>query len=84
MTYHLYLFQIFDDSDQTFIVEVFSEIVRYASLMQVVLDGFYAKDGKKTLRSEQNLYTGSNQIFTLSAYKYSLKIHSPVMHKKLQ
>ncbi|XP_048746948.2 cilia- and flagella-associated protein 99-like isoform X2 [Ostrea edulis] len=49
--------QIYDDSDQTFIVEVFSEIVRYASLMQVVLDGFYAKDGKKTLRSEQNLYT---------------------------
>ncbi|XP_022343302.2 cilia- and flagella-associated protein 99-like isoform X1 [Crassostrea virginica] len=49
--------QIYDDSDQTFIVEVFSECVRYANLMQVVLDGFYAKDGKKTLRSEQNLYT---------------------------
>uniref|UniRef100_K1Q724 Cilia- and flagella-associated protein 99 n=1 Tax=Magallana gigas TaxID=29159 RepID=K1Q724_MAGGI len=49
--------QIYDDSDQTFIVEVFSECVRYSNLMQVVLDGFYAKDGKKTLRSEQNLYT---------------------------
>ncbi|XP_076105059.1 cilia- and flagella-associated protein 99-like isoform X3 [Mytilus galloprovincialis] len=47
---------IFDESDQTFIVEVFSECVRYSNLMEVVLNGFYNKDGKTTLRSEQNLY----------------------------
>lgn len=47
---------IFDESDQTFIIEVFSECVRYSDLMHVVLNGFYNKDGKKTLRSEQNLY----------------------------
>lgn len=47
---------IFDESDQTFIVEVFSECVRYSNLMHVVLNGFYNKDGKRTLRSEQNLY----------------------------
>ncbi|KAJ8317728.1 hypothetical protein KUTeg_005632 [Tegillarca granosa] len=45
-----------DESDQTFIIEVFSNCIRYSSIMQVVMDGFFAKDGRNTLRSEQNLY----------------------------
>ena len=61
-------------------MEVFSECVRYANLMQVVLDGFYAKDGKKTLRSEQNLYTGKlyriNKAVTKQSRKTELLIKS--------
>lgn len=39
-------------------MEVFSGCVRYEEVMNVVLRGFYAQDGKTTLRSEQSLYTG--------------------------
>ncbi|KAK3094329.1 hypothetical protein FSP39_000366 [Pinctada imbricata] len=48
--------RVHDEGDQTFIVEVFSECVRYSSIMKTVLDGFFAKDGKAVLRSEENLY----------------------------
>ncbi|XP_078588779.1 cilia- and flagella-associated protein 99-like [Branchiostoma floridae x Branchiostoma japonicum] len=46
-----------DENDQTFIVEVFSGCVRYAPIMKVVVDGFYnVKEGKRSLRSERNIY----------------------------
>ncbi|XP_013415844.1 cilia- and flagella-associated protein 99 isoform X1 [Lingula anatina] len=45
-----------EDSDQTFITEVFSGCVRYDSVLNVVLDGFYIRSGKSSLRSESNLY----------------------------
>ncbi|WAR22532.1 CFA99-like protein [Mya arenaria] len=48
---------IYDEDEQTFIVEVFSGCVRYSNVMSVVVNGFYAKDGKTALRSQQNLYT---------------------------
>lgn len=47
---------IHDEDEQTFIVEVFSGCVRYSEVLNVVMRGFYAKDGKSVLRSEQNLY----------------------------
>lgn len=48
--------KIYDEGDQTFIVEVFSNCVRYWNLMKVITDGFFVKDGKNVLRSEENLY----------------------------
>ncbi|XP_064599674.1 cilia- and flagella-associated protein 99-like [Liolophura sinensis] len=45
------------DSDANFITEVFSGCARYGSIMKVVTNTFYVKDGKKILRSEENLYT---------------------------
>ncbi|OWF41505.1 cilia- and flagella-associated protein 99-like [Mizuhopecten yessoensis] len=48
--------RIYDEGDQTFIVEVFSNCVRYWDLMKVITDGFFVKDGKNVLRSEENLY----------------------------
>ncbi|CAH1785079.1 unnamed protein product, partial [Owenia fusiformis] len=45
-----------DESDHTFIVEVFSGCIRYDNIMKVVMDGFFAKDGRRVLRSEKNLY----------------------------
>lgn len=49
-------FGIYDEDEQTFIVEVFSGCVRYAEVLDVVMRGFYAKDGKSVLRSEKSLY----------------------------
>lgn len=47
---------ISNEDEQVFIVEVFSGCVRYADILGVVIQGFYAKDGKHVLWSEQNLY----------------------------
>ncbi|KAI0218459.1 Cilia- and flagella-associated protein 99 [Lamellibrachia satsuma] len=44
------------ESEQTFIMEVFSGCTRYSRVLRVVLDGFYNRDGKTILRSEQTLY----------------------------
>lgn len=49
-------FGVYDEDEQTFIVEVFSGCVRYDEILNVVMRGYYAKDGKSVLRSEQNLY----------------------------
>lgn len=59
---------MYDEDEQTFIVEVFSGCVRYAEILNVVMRGYYAKDGKAVLRSEQNLYAGmwSESIVTFS------------------
>lgn len=61
------IFQIYDEDEQTFIVEVFSGCIRYAEIMNVVLRGYYAQDGKTTLRTEQNLYTG--MLLCIFSYK---------------
>ncbi|KAL5022107.1 hypothetical protein ScPMuIL_001262 [Solemya velum] len=49
--------KVHEEDDQTFITEVFSGCVRYKPVMSVVLEGYYAKDGRKTLCSEQNMYS---------------------------
>ena len=49
-----------EESEQTFIMEVFSGCIRYSRVLRVVLDGFYNRDGKTILRSEQTLYLGEN------------------------
>lgn len=61
----IFYFQIYDEDEQTFVVEVFSGCVRYEEVMNVVMNGYYAKDGKTVLRSEQNLYGGMFFIILL-------------------
>lgn len=61
------LFQNLTDSDANFITEVFSGCARYGSIMKVVTKTFYVQDGKKILRSEENLYTG---LLFLQFYVY--------------
>lgn len=53
---HLDKIQGLDDNMQTFITEVFAGCVRYDIVLRVVTDGFFARDGKRVLRSEENLY----------------------------
>ncbi|KAK2169827.1 hypothetical protein NP493_1173g00013 [Ridgeia piscesae] len=54
--FSLSLTQELGESEQTFVMEVFSGCIRYSRVLRVVLDGFYNRDGKTILRSEQNLY----------------------------
>ncbi|ELU14229.1 hypothetical protein CAPTEDRAFT_191698 [Capitella teleta] len=49
-------FKNLPDDDHTFITEVFSGCVRYHSVISVVTEAFYNRDGKNVLRSEENLY----------------------------
>ncbi|CAH3015002.1 unnamed protein product [Porites evermanni] len=46
-----------EESDESFVTEVFSGCVQYSSIMKVVVDAFYAEAGKTSLRSERNVYT---------------------------
>lgn len=48
--------QVQDEGDRMFITEVFSGCVRYSNAISVVLEGFYNRDGKNTLRSQQSIY----------------------------
>jgi len=58
----LSLTQELGESEQTFVMEVFSGCIRYSRVLRVVLDGFYNRDGKTILRSEQNLYLGTRLL----------------------
>ncbi len=52
------ILQDLEEDDQNFVVEVFSGCVRYHQVLDVVTAGFYNRDGKNVLRSEENLYKG--------------------------
>lgn len=52
----LHYSKIYDESDATFVTEVFSGCVRYAAVLRVVMDGFFVRDGKTVLRSGEHLY----------------------------
>ena len=41
---------------------MFSGCVRYSDILDVVLEAFYAKDGKNVLKSERNLYAGKMRV----------------------
>jgi len=45
-----------NESDESFITEVFSGCVQYTSIMKVVVDAFYADAGKMFLRVDRNIY----------------------------
>ncbi|XP_015768449.1 PREDICTED: cilia- and flagella-associated protein 99-like [Acropora digitifera] len=45
-----------NESDESFITEVFSGCVQYSSIMKVVVDAFYADAGKMFLRVDRNIY----------------------------
>ncbi|XP_077992467.1 cilia- and flagella-associated protein 99-like [Glandiceps talaboti] len=49
--------QTLDESEKTFLTEVFSGCVRHSKIMKVVVNGFYVQNGKNSLRSDINLYT---------------------------
>lgn len=51
-------FQALDENDGTFVEEVFSGCVRFEPIISVVIDGFYNRDGKLVLRSEEYIYRG--------------------------
>jgi hypothetical protein len=48
----------FSEYDIEFITEVFYGCCDKKAVLDVVVDGFYSKDGKNSLRSERCIYTG--------------------------
>ncbi|XP_046850460.1 cilia- and flagella-associated protein 99-like isoform X1 [Xenia sp. Carnegie-2017] len=46
-----------NEETKVFISEVFSGCVRYQSVIKVVIDAYYARDGKNCLRSDKSLYS---------------------------
>lgn len=59
---HWILYSLFiqelDDCDKTFIKEVFAGCVRYKSLLDVVVRGFYNSDGQTAMRVDETHYRG--------------------------
>ncbi|CAB3977127.1 Hypothetical predicted protein [Paramuricea clavata] len=49
--------KVTDENTRVFVIEVFSGCVRHQSIVKVVVDAYYAKDGKNCLRTDKNLYT---------------------------
>merc|ERR1719505_192166 len=45
-----------EESDEVFLVEVFSGCVQYNSILKVIVDGYYVKDGRSCLGADKNLY----------------------------
>ncbi|KAJ7370390.1 Cilia- and flagella-associated protein 99 [Desmophyllum pertusum] len=46
-----------EESDESFITEVFSGCVQYTNILKVVVDAFFADIGKTSLRVDRNVYT---------------------------
>jgi len=53
---HVDNFRQLTENDSTFLREVFSGIVRYRGVLDIVVDSFYCSDGKNALKSDHNLY----------------------------
>ena len=49
--------KVTDENTRVFVIEVFSGCVRHRSITKVVVDAYYATDGKNCLRTDKNLYT---------------------------
>ena len=49
--------QVVDDEDQVFVREVFEGCVKYRKLLQVLMKGFYAREGVRCLRADLGVYT---------------------------
>ncbi|KAM4050532.1 cilia- and flagella-associated protein 99 [Anomaloglossus baeobatrachus] len=49
-------FQILNNGEEQFVLDVLSGCVQYKNLLDVVVQAFYARDGKHYLLSEQSLY----------------------------
>lgn len=45
-----------DENGRVFVSEVFAGCIRYNTLIKVIVDGYYASDGRTCLRSESSLY----------------------------
>jgi len=48
--------QIQDESDEMFVTEVFSGCIHHKSVLKVITEGFFVRDGRNILRSSQNIY----------------------------
>ncbi|CAD5118211.1 DgyrCDS6933 [Dimorphilus gyrociliatus] len=57
-----------DETEEIFITNAFSDCVQYSKALKVIVDAFYARDGKIMLNSEKHMYTVFAYLMLL-AYK---------------
>ncbi|KAJ1213841.1 hypothetical protein NDU88_001472 [Pleurodeles waltl] len=60
-------------SEETFVLELLAGCIEYKPLWDIVVDGFYARDGKHYLLSEQNLYVVICYIATFKLEELGLQ-----------
>lgn len=75
-----------DEVEQTFLVEVLSGCLYYRPLLNVIVNGFYVRDGKTFLRLDWNLYAVICYLVTFRLKELGLKdftkfINSQDKHK---
>ncbi|XP_029448123.1 cilia- and flagella-associated protein 99 [Rhinatrema bivittatum] len=68
-------------TNKTFALEVFSGCIQYKSLLDIVVDGFYARNGKCYLRAEHSLfvvmcYLASFQLEELGLHNFCIILKS--------
>lgn len=50
-------FQPINETDELFITNAFTDCIQYSKALRVIVDAFYARDGKIMLNSEKHMYT---------------------------
>ncbi|XP_040191236.1 cilia- and flagella-associated protein 99 [Rana temporaria] len=64
--------QKLNDTEKQFVLEVLSGCVQYTDLLDIVVDAFYARDGKNSLKSEHALYLVFCYITTFKLEEYGI------------
>ncbi|KAM8938688.1 cilia- and flagella-associated protein 99 [Pelodytes ibericus] len=68
-----------NNAEQGFAVEILSESIQYKDLMEIVVEGFYARDGKHFLHSEKCLYIVIAYIATFKLDEYGVETFAKIL-----
>ncbi|XP_069600973.1 cilia- and flagella-associated protein 99 isoform X2 [Ranitomeya imitator] len=72
-------FQILNDGEEQFVLDVLSGCVQYKDLLDVVVRAFYARDGKHYLLSEQSLFVVISYIAIFRMEDLGLQIFGRII-----
>ncbi|KAM4706582.1 cilia- and flagella-associated protein 99 [Discoglossus pictus] len=72
-------FENLNDKEETFVLEVFSGSVQYKALLDIVVRGFYTRNGKHLQLSEHNLYVAISYIATFEMEELGFSVFTRVV-----
>ncbi|XP_069832490.1 cilia- and flagella-associated protein 99 [Dendropsophus ebraccatus] len=72
-------FQTLNNDEEQFVLDVLSGCVQYRNLLDVVVQAFYARDGKHYLLSEQSLYAVICYIVVFKLEDFGLQTFSRII-----
>jgi len=64
--------QDLDESETLFLSEVFSGCVRFSSIIDVVVGGFYNQDGASFLQADRNILNGQLNHMIILTHFYKI------------